>query len=129
MNPFFKNINIFLARKIHFFKEKFRKIKHILQKFPNFFEKLFWKFQLFHFYGGPYKSREISDEFCYLPERFVKKLKMTEIEKDYWKWDENSRKYWRKSILLCRKIQDTQDMTNNSHQPGKIIFKISIILE
>ena len=46
MNPLFKNINIFLARKSNFFNEKFRKIELILQRFLNFFHKLFYKFQI-----------------------------------------------------------------------------------
>ena len=41
----------------------------------------------FNFSGGTYKSREISDEFYCLVEKFIKKLKMAQIQ-DYWKWVE-----------------------------------------
>ena len=71
MNQFFKNINIFLARKIHFFLEKFRKIEYILQEFL-IFSKTYFK--IFNFYET-YKSREIFGEFYDLVEKFIKKLK------------------------------------------------------
>ena len=71
MNPLFKNINIFLAQKLLYFWQKFRKIEIILQEFLNFFEELFENFQFFE----TYKSREIFDEFYYLVEKFIKKLK------------------------------------------------------
>ena len=41
MNPFFKNINIFLARKFIFFQRKIPKIGHISQEFLSFFEQKF----------------------------------------------------------------------------------------
>ena len=63
MNPYFKNINIFHARKIHFFYENYRKIEQILQNFTNFSKSYFTNFM---FYGAPSKSREISFEFYYL---------------------------------------------------------------
>ena len=53
----------------------------------------FWVFsknylKIVIFLEGPYKSREILDEFYYLVGKFIKKAqKLAEIE-DYWKWDE-----------------------------------------
>ena len=38
-NSFFKNVNIFLPQKIHFFDEKFMKIEYILHEFLIFFRK------------------------------------------------------------------------------------------
>ena len=72
MNPFFKNLNIFLARKIHFSKKTFEKFNIFYKKFQHFFEKLFLSFSLFMI---PYKSREIPFEFYYQIEKFIKKLK------------------------------------------------------
>ena len=38
-----------------------------------------------------YKFREFPDVFYYIVEKFIKKSsKMAKIEKEYWKWDENS---------------------------------------
>ena len=47
MNRVFKNINIFRAQKIYFFKEKIRKIEHIWQEFMNFFRIIIWKLSNF----------------------------------------------------------------------------------
>ena len=44
---------------------------------------------------------------------------MALIEKDYWKWDENSIKFWRNSTGICRKIKDHQHLTNDFHWAGK----------
>ena len=67
----------------------------------------------------PYKSGEISDEFNYLGEKFIKKLKMAKIV-DYWKANETSIIFWRKLTGMCRKIQDNQQLTNNFRWAGKI---------
>ena len=56
MNPFFKNVNIFLAQKIHFFYENFRKMEQI----SECFRKIILKISIFMI---PYKSREIPREF------------------------------------------------------------------
>ena len=49
-------------------------------------------FEIFNFREPLYISREIFDEFDLLVEKFIKKtLKdSSKIEKDYWKWNENS---------------------------------------
>ena len=67
MNPFFKNINIFLAPKIYFSKKNFEKL--------NIFYRNFWivsnnYLKIFNFYET-YKSREIFGEFSYLVEKFT----------------------------------------------------------
>ena len=39
---------------------------------------------------------------------------------DYWEWDEKSRQFWRKSTVICRRIQDNQHLANKFHRTGKI---------
>ena len=45
---------------------------------------------------------------------------MALMEKDYWKWDENSWNFWRKSTAICPKMKDHQDLKNDFHRTGKI---------
>ena len=71
MNPFFKNINIFLPEKSTFSQEKFRKIEHILHEFLKFSKKYF---KDFNFSGGIYKSRKSCNEFYYVVGIFIKKV-------------------------------------------------------
>ena len=59
MNPFFKNINIFLGQKLHFFYENFRKMEQILQEIMIFLQNYI---KIFKFYDT-YTSREISSGF------------------------------------------------------------------
>ena len=70
MNPFFKNIKIFLPKN-PFFLRKISKIGHISQEFLSFLKNYF---KLRIILEGGYKSREIPDEFYYLVET-SKKLK------------------------------------------------------
>ena len=42
---------------------------------------------------------------------------MAQMEKDYWKWDEN---FWRKSTEICRKMKDHQQLKNDFHRAGKL---------
>ena len=48
-----------------------------------------------------------------------KSSKIAQIEKDYWKWNENSSEFWRKSARLWRQMKDHQDLTNDFHRARK----------
>ena len=62
---------------------------HILQEFLNFFEKLFKKFEFFR--SDPINQEKFPMNSIIKLRNLSKKLeKMAYIQKDYWKWDENS---------------------------------------
>ena len=44
---------------------------------------------------------------------------MARIVKDFWKSDENSWNFWRKSTGICRKMKDHQNFSNGFHRAGK----------
>ena len=69
MNPFFKNSNIFLARKSIFSKKKFQN-RTYFTRISEFFEKIF---KILIFLEDLYKSREIPHELYYIVETFIKK--------------------------------------------------------
>ena len=69
MNPFFKNSNSILARKIHFTKT-FEKLNRFYKNFVIFSKNYFTDF---NYYGAPSMCREISAEFYQLVENFIKK--------------------------------------------------------
>ena len=50
--------------------KNFEKLKLFNKDFLNFFQKNYFKFSIFMI---PYKFREISSEFYYLVEKFIKK--------------------------------------------------------
>ena len=99
-------------------KKNFEKL-NIFYKDFWFFEKLFENFQ---FSGVPYKSRGISHEFYYIStwDLYQKTQKWLRSIKDYWKWYENSWKFWKKSTVICRKHQVNQDLTKSFHQTWKL---------
>ena len=92
----------------------------------NFLTKLFYKF---HFMEGAYESRENSNEFSYLVEKFLAKktinLIRSRIIGNGMKMFEN---FWRKSSLICRKIQTNQKLMNNFHRAQKFKKATSKIL-
>ena len=69
MNPFFKNINIYSAKKSIFLR-KISKIEDISPDVSSFFEKLFKKFE---FFWTDHINPEKFPEFYYLDEKFIKK--------------------------------------------------------
>ena len=74
MNPFFKNFNHFLPRKIDFFLRNISQNEDILQIFLSFL-KNYSKILKFSIFMEPrYKSRDISDDCYYIVEKFIKNL-------------------------------------------------------
>ena len=61
-----------MPEKSNFFYENFRKIEKIFNNFVIFWEDYFTDFRS---YGVPSKGRDISVEFYYLVENFIKKWK------------------------------------------------------
>ena len=55
MNPFFKNINIFLAQNIHFFSTKTLENGIDFTRIPEFFRKIKLKFSIFMMHINPEK--------------------------------------------------------------------------
>ena len=101
MNPFFQNINIFLARKLKFFIRKISKNWAYFTRNSEFSSKDYLKISIL--LEGPYKAREIPDEFYDLVEKLFKKLKngldREGLLETGWKfWN-----IWRKSTENCRK--------------------------
>ena len=88
MNPFFKNINIFLARKIIFFNENFRKIELILQRFLHFSKSYFTNFK---FYGGEF----------YYQVRILSKISKNGLDRAGMLAGENYGNFWRKLTEIC----------------------------
>ena len=68
MNPFFKNINIFLPKN-SFFLRKLSKNGTDFTKISEYFRKIILKLSIVMI---PYKSREIPGEFYYLVEKLIK---------------------------------------------------------
>ena len=107
----------FLTRKILFiWVRKFPKRTYFTNVFWIFSKNCLKNFNFSIFKEWTHRSSEISDNFYYLVEKFIK---ITQ------KWnrsrmDEKSWKCWRKSTRICRKSQDYQYLTMNFHQAVKI---------
>ena len=69
---------------------------------------------------GAYKSRENSNAFSYLVEKILAKKNKKLL---WWRTIRNGmkmfEKFWRKSPLICRKIQTNQNLMNNFHRAQK----------
>ena len=73
MNPVFK-ISRFSCPNNPFFQENIKKNKTNFKKLADFFRNIYLKFfKIFNFMEPLYISREISDEFYYGVEKFIKK--------------------------------------------------------
>ena len=68
----FKIFNIFFPEKSIFYKKNFQKL-NIFSKNFLFFPENYFKSSIFQFLWSDYKSKEVSDEFYYLVEKFIKK--------------------------------------------------------
>ena len=101
MNPFFKNINIFLSKSI-FSTKTFEKLSIFYKNF-SIFSKNYFKFSIFMM---PYKSRKIPGEFYYQVEKFIKK---TQKQLRWGRTIENDIKIHE----IYSKIQDRQKLRND----------------
>ena len=55
--------------------------------------------------------REIPAELYYRVDKFTKTSQKALDHERNWKWDENSSKLWRKSMVNCRKFLSKENLT------------------
>ena len=101
MNPFFKNSNIFLAKKIHFPKKNLEKL-NIFYEILWIFLKIIENFQ-FLWSDSINPEKYLMNYIIHL-RNFSKPPKMVYTEKANWKWGEISWKFWRESTGIWRRI-------------------------
>ena len=114
----FSRMSTFFLSKIFFPMKKILKMKYILHKFLNFFERIFEKSKISNFMEPAYKSTEISYE-CYLSKfikHFIKSARIQqELLEKRWKF----LNIWEK--IVCEGIEENAwYFMNISIRQGKV---------